>query len=64
MPEMREATMTGRIATPDTIALNITAWELAKLMLLEIRYTAEALDAMPQQDRELIEWNSKPEDTP
>jgi len=53
--------MTGRVATPSTIDVTISAWQLAKLMALEIHYTAEALAAMTTEERALIERNSKEE---
>lgn len=51
--------MTGRVANPSTIDVSISAWQLAKLMALEIHYTPEALAAMTMEERALVEWNSK-----
>jgi len=49
-----------RTANPDTIQRDITAWELAKLLALEISYDPAALDAMTPEHRALTERHSRP----
>jgi hypothetical protein len=49
-----------RIADGDTIRRDITAWELARLMVLHVSFTEAALAGMSEQDRQLVERNSRP----
>lgn len=52
--------LSGRIATTQTISPNITAHELARLMILHIRYDRSSLDATTPEQRALVEANSRP----
>lgn len=51
--------MTTRIANVTTIKRDITAWELARLMFLQIEFKEESLAAMLPSDRLLVERHSR-----
>jgi hypothetical protein len=49
---------TRRVANPDTIRPDITAWELAKIMALHIDYTRHGIETMDPEHRALVERHS------
>ena len=49
-----------RVLNASTIRTDITAHELARLMVLEVTYGRSALEAMTPEDRALVEQNSRP----
>jgi len=50
----------NRVLNASTIQPDITAHELARLMVLEVTYGRAALEAMNPEDRALVERNSRP----